>query len=55
VRTQKRALVAATCDYGLQFDVALADENIFAVQFHPEKSHTAGLKLLQNFLKWDGS
>ena len=55
VRTQKRELVAATCDYGLQFDVALADENIFAVQFHPEKSHTAGLKLLQNFLKWDGS
>ncbi|MCO4838475.1 MAG: imidazole glycerol phosphate synthase subunit HisH, partial [Oceanospirillaceae bacterium] len=42
VRTQKRELVAATCDYGLQFDVALADENIFAVQFHPEKSHTAG-------------
>jgi len=55
VRTEVRDLVAATCNYGLEFDVALARENLFAVQFHPEKSHTAGLKLLQNFLQWDGS
>ena len=55
VRTQTRELVAATCSYGLEFDVALARENLFAVQFHPEKSHSAGLKLLQNFLQWDGS
>ena len=55
VRTQARHLVAATCNYGLEFDVALALENVFAVQFHPEKSHSAGLKLLQNFLQWDGS
>ena len=55
VRTQTRELVAATCSYGLEFDVALARENLFAVQFHPEKSHAAGLKLLQNFLQWDGS
>jgi glutamine amidotransferase len=55
VRTQARDLVAATCNYGLEFDVALAQENVFAVQFHPEKSHFAGLKLLQNFLQWDGS
>jgi glutamine amidotransferase len=46
--------VAATCDYGLSFHAALAQGNLFAVQFHPEKSHTAGLQLLKNFLQWDG-
>jgi len=46
--------VAATCDYGLPFHAALARDNLFAVQFHPEKSHTAGLQLLKNFLHWDG-
>lgn len=47
-------LIAATCDYGLQFHAALARDNLFAVQFHPEKSHIAGLQLLKNFLQWDG-
>lgn len=47
-------LIAATCDYGLQFHAALTRGNLFAVQFHPEKSHTAGLQLLKNFLQWDG-
>lgn len=46
--------VAATCDYGLRFHAALNKANLFAVQFHPEKSHTAGLQLLKNFLQWDG-
>jgi imidazole glycerol-phosphate synthase subunit HisH len=46
--------VAATCDYGVQFHAALTQGNLFAVQFHPEKSHTAGLQLLKNFLQWDG-
>lgn len=48
------SLVAATCDYGLQFHAALANKNLFAVQFHPEKSHTAGLQLLKNFTNWNG-
>lgn len=48
------SLITATCDYGLQFHAALTRNNLFAVQFHPEKSHTAGLQLLKNFLQWDG-
>ncbi len=54
VRTPQRELVVGTCNYGVEFDVALSQENLFAVQFHPEKSHTAGLQLLKNFVEWDG-
>jgi glutamine amidotransferase len=49
------AQVAATARYGVEFAAAMASGNIFAVQFHPEKSHTAGLQLLRNFVNWDGS
>jgi glutamine amidotransferase len=45
----------AECDYPQAFTCALAKENIFAVQFHPEKSQTVGLQLLSNFLHWDGT
>lgn len=44
----------ATTEYGVEFTSALGQTNLFATQFHPEKSHQAGLKLLQNFLAWDG-
>ncbi len=46
--------VAGSCQYGVEFAAALADGPRFAVQFHPEKSHTHGLQLLQNFVVWDG-
>ena len=44
--------VAAECEYGLRFACALARDNLFAVQFHPEKSQHDGLRLLDNFLSW---
>jgi len=46
-------LVRGTTDYGVPFTCAVARDNIFAVQFHPEKSHTAGLRLLANFVNWN--
>lgn len=54
VSAEQRDFVAGTCRYGNDFDVALARDNAFAVQFHPEKSAKAGLQLLKNFLNWDG-
>ncbi|AJQ92258.1 imidazole glycerol phosphate synthase subunit HisH [Gynuella sunshinyii] len=47
--------VAGTCNYGLPFDAVIFRDNIAATQFHPEKSSTAGLQLLSNFLAWDGT
>lgn len=48
------AEVMGRCDYGVRFAAALGRDNLFAVQFHPEKSHTAGLQLLHNFVRWNG-
>ncbi|MEE9492742.1 MAG: imidazole glycerol phosphate synthase subunit HisH [Gammaproteobacteria bacterium] len=47
-------LVVGTAEYGQSFACALARENVFAVQFHPEKSQHAGLQLLENFTAWSG-
>ncbi|ENO89240.1 imidazole glycerol phosphate synthase subunit HisH [Thauera linaloolentis] len=46
------ALAAADTDYGVRFTSAVARDNIFAAQFHPEKSAAAGLRLLANFIRW---
>jgi glutamine amidotransferase len=46
------ALTAAITTYGVPFTCAIARDNIFAVQFHPEKSQSAGLQLLSNFVRW---
>ena len=47
-------LVVGNCDYGYSFACAIARDNVFALQCHPEKSAAAGLQLLSNFVKWDG-
>lgn len=43
----------AKCDYGVNYSSALNKDNFYGVQFHPEKSSSAGEKILQNFLKLD--
>lgn len=48
------AVIAATSSYPDEFAAALYQNNVFAAQFHPEKSQRAGLQLLENFVNWDG-
>ena len=50
--TKQKDCIVATTSYGNQIIVAVAKENIFGTQFHPEKSQKNGLKILENFLKW---
>lgn len=45
----------ATTAYGIDFTSVIGRENVVAVQFHPEKSQHAGLKLLENFVNWSGA
>ena len=52
VETPNRQQIAGFCDYGVNFSAALTAGNLFAVQFHPEKSAGAGLRLLKNFTQW---
>ncbi len=51
--TKQKDCIVATTNYGNQIVVAVAQENIFGTQFHPEKSQKNGLKILENFLKWE--
>ncbi len=55
VQTENSKIVTGTTNYGTDIVATVADGNIFATQFHPEKSQKAGLALLKNFLSWDGS
>ncbi len=52
VQPAEAALVKGRCDYGVPFTCAVGRDNIFAVQFHPEKSARDGLQLLKNFVEW---
>ena len=51
--TKEKNCIVATTNYGNPIIVAVAKNNIFGTQFHPEKSQKNGLKLLENFLKWE--
>ena len=48
---QDKNIIAATTDYGLEFASAIRKDNLFACQFHPEKSQSLGLRLLKNFVE----
>lgn len=50
---EKAATILATCEYGFDWTAATGGDNLFAVQFHPEKSQCVGLKLLENFINWN--
>jgi glutamine amidotransferase len=54
VQPQDENLIAGVTEYPKRFTGAIAHQNIFAVQFHPEKSQYAGLQLLANFVQWNG-
>ena len=55
VEPQQTSIIAGVSEYPDKFTSVIACENIFAVQFHPEKSQHAGLQLLKNFVAWDGT
>jgi glutamine amidotransferase len=48
-------LSVGTTDYGLHYASAIAKDNVFAIQAHPEKSADNGLRLLKNFTEWNGN
>lgn len=52
VDPQDSSLAMGTAEYGIPFTCAVGRDNIFAVQFHPEKSARDGLQLLKNFVEW---
>ncbi|HGX94266.1 MAG TPA: imidazole glycerol phosphate synthase subunit HisH [Candidatus Tenderia sp.] len=55
VEPAQQACRAGTTQYGVEFTSVISAGNVFAAQFHPEKSQQAGLALLRNFVSWDGS
>ena len=48
-RPSEEDLVLATCEYGIEFPAMVGRDNVFAVQFHPEKSQTEGIGILKAF------
>ena len=54
VRPEQKSDIAASTDYICRYTSAAGRDNLFATQFHPEKSQQDGLQLLKNFVNWDG-
>jgi glutamine amidotransferase len=46
-----KSQVVSNTDYGITYASAVNKENVFGIQFHPEKSHNNGIRLLNNFAK----
>lgn len=51
LKAREEDMVTATCEYGVTVHASIERENVFACQFHPEKSSDAGLAILENFLR----
>jgi glutamine amidotransferase len=54
VSPENETLIAGSTNYGTTFTSVIAQDNVFAMQCHPEKSAQVGLQLLKNFIHWDG-
>ena len=55
VAVNDQGIIAGMTDYGIEFASVIAGDKVFAMQCHPEKSADNGLKLLKNFLNWNGN
>ena len=54
VQAENPGQIAGRCDYQQPFAAAMAQDNLFTTQFHPEKSDVVGLQLFKNFVDWNG-
>ncbi|EGG94375.1 Imidazole glycerol phosphate synthase amidotransferase subunit [gamma proteobacterium IMCC1989] len=54
VQAENPEQIAGRCDYQQPFAAAMAQDNLFTTQFHPEKSDVVGLQLFKNFVDWNG-
>ena len=54
IAPEDEKIIAGRVQYGIRFATAIASKNVFAVQFHPEKSASDGMQLLRNFVSWNG-
>lgn len=51
MKAREESIVKAVTEYGVNIHASVEKENVFACQFHPEKSSSVGLKILENFAK----
>ena len=51
VKPKDKSVILTTTDYGIDFVSGIAKDNIYGFQFHPEKSQSVGLKILENFVR----
>ena len=54
IAPEDKSIIAGETDYDITYPSAIAKDNVFAIQAHPEKSADDGLQLLKNFTQWDG-